>query len=84
MYLHEADSYPLVILGLHPRARETAEVADFVRHRWSAARILLLESESAGIDDWLYDERVDPHPHPATVRDAAIRLMAEEKYWIPA
>jgi hypothetical protein len=48
------------------------------------SRILLLESEPAAIDDWLYDERVDPHPHPATVRDAAIRLMAEEKYWIPA
>jgi hypothetical protein len=84
LYLHEEDAYALVILVLHPKARETAEVAHFVRHRWSAARILLLESESAAIDDWLYDERVDPYPHPATVRDAAIRLMTEEKYWIPA
>jgi len=84
MYLHEEDAYALVILALRPQARETAEVAHFVRHRWSAARILLLESESAVIDDWLYDERVDPHPQPATVRDAAIRLMTEEQYWIPA
>ncbi len=84
MYLHEEDAYALVILALHLQARETAEVAHFVRHRWSAARILLLECESAAIDDWLYDERVDPHPHPATVRDVAIRLMTEEKHWIPA
>jgi hypothetical protein len=83
MYLHDKDAYSLVILVLHPQARETAEVAHFVRHRWSEARILLLETESAVIDEWLYDERVDPHPHPATVRDAAIRLMAEDKYWIP-
>jgi len=84
MYLHQEDAYALVILGLHPQARETAEVAQFVRHRWSAARILLLESESAVIDDWLYDERVDPYPNPSAVRDAAIRLMTEENHWIPA
>ena len=84
MYLHQEDAYALVILVLHPQARETAEVAHFVRHRWSAARILLLESESAVIDDWLYDERVDPYPNPSTVRDAAIRLMTEENRWIPA
>jgi hypothetical protein len=84
LYFHEGNAYALVILVLLPQSRETAEVAHFVRHRWSEARILLLESESAAIDDWLYDERVDPYPHPATVRDAAIRLVTEEKYWIPA
>jgi hypothetical protein len=84
MYLHKEDAYAPVILVLHSQARETAEVAGFVRHRWSAARILLLESGSAVIDDWLYDERVDPHPHPATVRDAAIRIMTGERHWIRA
>ena len=84
MYLHQEDAYALVILVLDSEARETAEVAHFVRHRWSAARILLLESESPVIDDWLYDERVDPYPHPSTLRDAAIRLMTEENDWIPA
>ena len=59
LYFHEEDAYALVILVFHPHARERAEVARFVRHRWRAARILLLESESAVIDDWLYDERVD-------------------------
>jgi hypothetical protein len=80
LYLHEGDAYALVILGFHPQSRETPEVAHFVRHRWSVSRILLLQSESAVIDDWLYDERVDPHSHPATVCEAAIRLMTEEKY----
>lgn len=84
LYLHQEHGYALVILVLHSNSRETAEAAHFVRHRWSAARILLLEGESAMIDDWLYDERIDPHSHPAKVREAAIRLMNEEKYWIPA
>ncbi len=84
MYLHEEDAYALVILMLHTHSRETAEVAEFVRHRWSSARILLLESESPMIDDWLYDERVDPQPHPTTLREAAIRLMTQEEYRVPA
>jgi hypothetical protein len=84
MYFHQGQAYALVILAFFPRSRETTEAADFVRHRWSAARILLLERESAMIDDWLYDERVDPHLHPATLREAAIRLTAQEDYWFPA
>jgi hypothetical protein len=84
MYLHEERDYALVLLALHSEPRETAEAANFVRHRWGAARILLLEGESAMIDDWLYDERVDPHLHPARLREAAIRLMTEEEYWISA
>jgi hypothetical protein len=79
IYLHEEHAYALVILMLHTHSRETAEVAEFVRHRWRSARILLLESESPVIDDWLYDERVDPHLHPTTLREAAIRLMAQEE-----
>ncbi|HTU49716.1 MAG TPA: hypothetical protein VMF56_03925 [Acidobacteriaceae bacterium] len=83
MYLNQEPAYALVILVLDSQTREIAAATRFVRHRWSAARILLLESEPTMIDDWLYDERVDPRLHPATVREAAIRLMTEEKYWIP-
>jgi hypothetical protein len=79
LYLHEQRDYALVILVLHCESREMAEAAHFVRHRWSAARILLLERESAMIDDWLYDERIDPRLQPATMCEAAIRLIAEEK-----
>ena len=75
MYLHKGNGYALVILVLHCKPSETTEAAHFVRHRWSAARILLLESESAMIDDWLYDERVDPQSHPAKLCEAAIRLI---------
>ncbi|MGA2047946.1 MAG: hypothetical protein ABSG96_09635 [Terracidiphilus sp.] len=83
MYLHEERGYTLVILVLHSKSTEPEEAAHFVRHRWSAARILLLEGESA-IDYWLIDERIDPNVHPATVREAAIPLMTESKYRIPA
>ena len=79
MYLHKGQGYALVILVLHCKPSETAEAAHFVRHRWSTARILLLESESAMIDDWLYDERVDPHSHPSKLCDAAIRLISKAK-----
>ena len=78
MYLHEEHAYSLVILMLHTHSRETSQVAEFVRHRWRSARILLLECESPEIDDWLYDERVDPHLHPTTLREAAIRLMIQK------
>ena len=84
MYLHEGRAYALVILMLHTHSGETTEVAEFVRHRWRSARILLLESESPVIDDWLYDERVDPNLHPTTLREAAIRLMTQEEYRVPA
>jgi hypothetical protein len=75
MYLHKGHGYALVILFLNCKPIETAEAAHFVRHRWSTARILLLESEPAMIDDWLYDERVEPHSHPAKLCEAAIRLI---------
>ena len=84
LYLHEEHAYSLVILMLHTHSRETAQVAEFVRHRWRSARILLLESESPLIDDWLYDERVDPHLHPTTLREAAIRLMTQKEHGVPA
>lgn len=84
MYSHEAHDYALVILALHSKSRETAEAAHFARRKWTAARILLLDDESVVIDDWLYDERVDPFLHPAAVREAAMRLMTQEKYWSQA
>jgi hypothetical protein len=84
LYLHKEHGYALVILVLSPKSSETTEAADFVRHRWTAARILLLENESAMVDDWLYDERVDPHSHPATLREAAIRLTVGKDFWLPA
>ena len=84
MYVHEEHGYALVILALNCNSKETSDAAIFVRHRWSSARILLLEEESAQIDDWLYDERIGPHLHPLVVREAAIRLMPEDDYWISA
>jgi hypothetical protein len=84
LYFHEERAYALVILAPHPRSKEAAEAAQFVRHRWSAAKILLLESESALIDDWLYDDRTEPHLHPAAIRGAAIGLMSQQEYWIRA
>jgi hypothetical protein len=80
MYLHKEHDYALVILVLQSQSKETAEAASFIRNRWSTARILLLEGESARIDDWLYDERIDPYLHPAMVREAAIRLMNDVRY----
>ena len=71
MYVHEERAYALVILMLHTHSREMAEGAEF-------------ESESPVIDDWLYDERVDPCLHPTTLREAAIRLVTQEEYRVPA
>ncbi|MGD0891416.1 MAG: hypothetical protein ABR923_07775 [Terracidiphilus sp.] len=80
MYVHKGCGYALVILALHPGSRETSDVANYVRHRWRSARILLLQGESTTIDDWLYDERIDPQLHPAIVCETAIRLITEERF----
>lgn len=80
MYLHKELDYALVILVLHSQSNETAEAASFIRTRWSRAKILLLEGECPRIDDWLYDERIDPYLHPKMVLEAAIRLMNDVRY----
>jgi len=41
-------------------------------------------SGSAVIGDWLYDERIEPHLNPTTLRDAAIRLITQEEHGAPA
>jgi hypothetical protein len=69
---------------LHTHSRETAQAAEYVRHRWRSARILLLECEPPEIDDWLYDERIDPQLHPATLREMAIRLMTQKEHRVQA
>ena len=84
MYFHKEHAYALVILVPHPESKETAEAAQFVRHRWRTAKILLLESESPMIDDWLYDDRAEPHLHPATICGVASRLISQEEFWVPA
>ncbi len=84
MHRHKGGAYALVVLMLRQQSREMAEAAHFVRRHWGAARILLLESESGVIDDWLYDERVDPDSSPAIMRETAIRLVTGEAYWIRA
>lgn len=80
MYLHKELDYALVILVLHSQSNETAEAASFIRSWWSRAKILLLEGECPRIDDWLYDERIDPYLHPKMVLEAAIRLMNDVRY----
>jgi hypothetical protein len=84
MYLHEENDYALVILILNSESRIAAEAAHFVRRRWVAARILLLEDGYTTIDDWLYDERVDPRVDPMTVLETAVRLMTDRQYSSPA
>jgi len=84
MYLHEEDDYALVILVLNSELRVAAEAAHFVRHRWVAARILLLEDGYTTIDDWLYDDRIGPRVDPMTVLEAVVRLMTEREYSSPS
>ncbi len=36
------------------------------------------------IDDWHYDERIERHLNPTTLREAAIRLITQEEHGAPA
>lgn len=79
-------SYALIILALKPDSGETTEVALFCRRQWSTAKILLLAREDHTIDDWLYDERLDPLFNPAALLNAVKRLLTREpriRSWSP-
>jgi len=75
LYSHSKRGYALVILALDREAGETTDAANFARQQWSTAKILLIEAERATIDDWLYDERVEPDCTAEAICDAAKRLL---------
>jgi hypothetical protein len=67
--------YTLIVLGLLHDEERASQVAGFARANWPAAKILLLGRSCGHLDDWLYDDIVDPCCNPAGFIQSAQRLL---------
>jgi CheY-like chemotaxis protein len=72
--LHE-NRYKLIVLELLRNEEYASQVAEFVRENWPEAKILLLGQSCGDLDDWLYDDIVDPCCNPAGIIQSAQRLL---------
>jgi hypothetical protein len=67
--------YNLVVLDRRGKEKQASQVAECVRTRWPKAKILLLGESSGDLDDWLYDDLVDPRGNPAVLVQFAQRML---------
>ena len=68
-------NFCLVVLDLVSLELQAAAIAAYVRTRWPGARILLLGGLLQNVDDWLYDDIVEPRFNPSGFIEASKRLL---------
>jgi hypothetical protein len=73
--LSEPGSFSLVVISLALPQDEAGKIAEYVRRRWPAAKILLLGRLSTDFDDPLYDDIVDASFNPSAFVEASERLL---------
>src|SRR5664280_2329778 len=74
--LRPESDYGLVAINLSVGLSEASHVATYVRYRWPDAKILLLGEGCEGLDNPLYDDRVNPFSDSSASEDASKRLLA--------
>jgi hypothetical protein len=67
--------YRLVVLELLRNEEHASQIAGFVRVNRPEAKILLLGQSCGDLDDWLYDDIVDPCCNPAGIVQSAQGLL---------
>jgi hypothetical protein len=77
--LHDETSIAFAILSASLGNRGLRASAEAVRRRWPLAQILILSPSAFGLEDHLYDERIDPSPEPKQLLDTLDRLS--KKPW---
>jgi hypothetical protein len=62
----------------HPMLQldELREIAQFIRHRWPRARIVIIRCETWQLQDSCYDDRVNPGANPEILLSTIQRLIA--------
>jgi hypothetical protein len=65
----------LIVLDMSDEEEHASQIAEFVRANWPEAKILLLGQNCRHLDDWLYDDIVDPCCNPAGFMQSAQRLL---------
>ncbi len=73
--LPEPCCYNLIVLSIRPNEMQACHVAEYARHRWPNAKLLLLGENCGCLEDHLYDEIVNPCGNPAGFIRAAERLL---------
>jgi CheY-like chemotaxis protein len=67
--------FTLIVLDMSDEEEHASQIAEFVRANWPEAKILLLGQNCRHLDDWLYDDIVDPCCNPAGLMQSAQRLL---------
>jgi hypothetical protein len=67
--------YTLIVLDLLNSEEYASHIPEFVRANWPGAKILLLGQSCGHLDDWLYDDVVDPCCNPAGLIQSAQHLL---------
>jgi hypothetical protein len=67
--------YHLVVINGIRSDGQAATIAECVRTRWPTARVLLLGESCGVLDDWLYDDLIDPGNGPAGVVQSAQAML---------
>ncbi len=73
--LPEHNRYNLIVLSIRPNQIQACHVAEYARHRWPKAKLLLLGENCGCFEDHLYDEIVNPCGNPSGLIQAAERLL---------
>lgn len=72
----QGDSFRLVVISVRSTA-ETERLAFTARRRWPKAKILLLGSTANDLQDFLFDNIVDPRCNPVGFVEISRRLLNE-------
>jgi hypothetical protein len=67
--------YQLIVLDLLHNREDASQIAQLGRVRWPEAKILLLGYSCGSLDDWLYDDLVDPRRSSSTLVESVQRLL---------
>ena len=67
--------YYVVVINGAGNDGQTATIAECVRARWPTARVLLLGESCGALEDWLYDDLVNPSNNPAGVVQSARAML---------
>jgi len=73
--LGDENRYTVVVLSERRNDHQTFQIAEYVRTRWPDAKILILGDSCGDLDDWLYDDIVDPTCNTAGFIQAVQRLL---------
>ena len=65
----------MIVVDLLHSEEYASQIAEFVRASWPEAKLLVLGQSCGHLDDWLYDDVVDPCCNPEGLIQSAQHLL---------